>query len=416
MVVKKSKIINILTILLYASLFMISSESFNGQLISLGAAAISILIVVISAFTTDGKIRFRFTPFHLWMIIFVAFCYCSSIWALQPSLSISKGTTILKNSICIVLIYLYYQHLDSVKDLLKIIMYGGYLLVIFSVAFFGMSSLADVVTSASRMDHSFVNQNVLGMLAAITIVINLYFILYYKEQRFLIPLMIIAVVVLAAAGSRKGIIGLVSGAVSIFLIRNYQKKDFLKSMLKISIVLMLVIMFIILISNLPMFDFVNMRLQNLINYLSGEGKLDASIRGRSSLNQLGVQLFSQHPIIGIGIDCPRIPARQQTGNDWYLHNNYLELLAGGGIIGFICFYSIYIFILARFIKYRSERTPEYDICLVLMTVQLVLQFAHVAYYSRQTYFYLMLYFIESSIIKAQSENKSRLGEIMNENE
>ena len=74
-------------------------------------------------------------------------------------------------------------------------------------------------------------------------------------------------------------------------------------------------------------------------------------------------------------------------------------IAGGGLVGFICYYSIYVLLLSRFFRFKAERSPEYDICLVLLILQAVLEFAYVAYYSRETYFYLMMYYLESEIIK-----------------
>ena len=408
MSLKNSRAINVLTIILYMSLFMISSESFNGQLISLGAALISVVIVIIDGMLNGGRIYFKVTALHYWMILFVLFCYTSSLWALQPGLSISKGNSIIKCAICIVLIYMYYQKADNVKTLLKLIMYGGYILILFSVAFFGISSLTDTVASSARLEAGFLNQNTLGMLAALTIIINIYFIIYYKEQLILLPVLVLSVIVLAAAGSRKGLIEIVVGILMISLIKNYERRKLLKSIFRIMIILTVLAALIYGLSKLPMFDFLNMRIQNVIHQLSGNGVTDYSVRSRALLNQLGWKLFSENPIIGIGMDCPRIPARQLTGVDWYLHNNYLEILAGGGIIGGIIYYSIYIMLIARFIKYKSARDPEYDICLVMMILQLVLQFAYVAYYSRETYIYLMVYYLESEIIKSRAleNNKS----------
>jgi len=399
MVKKNSRIIDILTIVLYISLFLISSESFNGRIVSYGAAIISLLIVVVSATINAGKVQVKLTSLHVWMAVFIAFCYLSSIWAIQPDLAISKGNTILKNVICIVLVYMHFQRMDSVKDLLKVTMYGGYIVVLLSVAFFGISSLTDIVASSGRMEAGFLNQNTLGMLAAFTIIVNIYFIIYYKEQVFLIPILALAVIVLAAAGSRKGIIELVAGVLFIFLVKNYQRKAIANSIFRIVGVVLLALVVIYFMSQLSMFDFVNMRLQNVINQLRGSGVTDRSVRSRALLNQIGVQIFKEHPILGIGIDCPRIPARQATGIDWYLHNNYLEILAGGGLVGFICYYSIYVLLLSRFFRFKAERSPEYDICLVLLILQAVLEFAYVAYYSRETYFYLMMYYLESEIIK-----------------
>ena len=139
-----------------------------------------------------------------------------------------------------------------------------------------------------------------------------------------------------------------------------------------------------------MFSFINMRFENLIHQLTGSGYADYSVRTRASLNELGMKLFSENPILGIGMDCSRIPAKNLTGREYYLHNNFIELLADGGVIGFILFYSIYALLFYRMIKLRKYRDAEYDISLILMLIHVVLGYAYVSYYNRETYFYLLV--------------------------
>ena len=48
----------------------------------------------------------------------------------------------------------------------------------------------------------------------------------------------------------------------------------------------------------------------------------------------------------------------------YLHNNYIELLADGGIIGFICYYIMYIHVLFLLTKNKDKYNDEYCMCIV----------------------------------------------------
>ncbi len=400
--IKRFSITDLLLMLLYMSLFLISSESINGNYISLFAAALAILIPIIGSFEGKGRLSLHVgnvTVYHVWLFVFIVFCYVSSIWAIRPSLAITKGNSILKNSVCVILIYIYYSEKKSIKDFLRIIMYGGYAIVIFSILFFGIDSFNDILTTSSRLNSDYLNQNTLGMLSAFTIIINLYFILYYKEGKLAFVFAIISMIVIAAAGSRKSILELGMGIFLLIIMRFYSGRNAFKSLVKIIISLAIVIIIGYFILRMPMFDFVNTRLENVIHQLTGTGNTDYSVRSRALLNELGINIFLKHPFIGIGIDCARIPAFQVTGEDWYLHNNYIELLADGGIVGFCLFYSIYAIIFVKFIKYKKYRDAEYDISLILMVVQFILGYAYVSYYSRETYFYLLLYFLESEILK-----------------
>lgn len=402
---EKSKVIDILTLLLYVSLFMISSESFNGALISLGAAIASILIVCVDAFYNHFSIKLKITGMHIWILIFVAFCYLSSVWALDPNLAIDKGTSIVKNGMCVFLIYIYYQKSDSIKHLLRTMMYGGYTLIILSAGFWGLDSISNLINSSTRMEGGFLNQNTLGMLAALTIIINLYFIIYYREEKRGLLFAVISLIILAAAGSRKSILELIFGIFILLILYNYDKKKLFKSVVKIIIALLVFVILIVVLSKLSMFDFVKLRIENLVNQLTGSGHTDRSVRYRALLDVLGWQIFTDNPFLGVGMDCARIPVKQMTGIDYYLHNNYLEILADGGVVGFILYFSFYVIIIYRLWKYRKYRNAEYDICFAIMIIQLMVQFAYVAYYGRETYFYNMLFFLETEILSRRCKKK-----------
>ena len=77
--------------------------------------------------------------------------------------------------------------------------------------------------------------------------------------------------------------------------------------------------------------------------------------------------------------------------DAYLHNNYIELLAGGGIIGAAVYYSMYVYLLTKTWKLRLYKNDEYGICLIVMLLLLIVDWGSVSCYSKSTYFYFMLF-------------------------
>ena len=407
----KSRIIDILLMILYMLLFLISTESIENKCLSLIAAIVALSIFMIDILYSNGKIYVEFTFMHMWMIVFICFCYISSIWALQSDLAVIKGNSIVKNCICIILIYFHCHKTQNIRHLLKIIMYGGYAVIMLSIGFWGVDFLYSIITSSNRLPSSFLNQNKLGMLVAFTLLINVYFVAYYKQEMKVIPLAIISLFVLAAAGSRKSVIELILGTLILCAIKNYNGRKRLKSFIKIiGRMIVLVVIFVIL-SMLPVFDFVNTRLENVWHQITGEGYTDFSVRSRSQLNSIGWKLFKENPILGIGIDCARIPVTDITGRDWYLHNNYIELLADGGIIGCFLYYFIFGVMLLRFLRYCRYRDAEFDLCLTLMLVHLVLNLAYVSYYGRETYFYIMLFFLETEILRKKYMCSRRLTKV-----
>ena len=111
---------------------------------------------------------------------------------------------------------------------------------------------------------------------------------------------------------------------------------------------------------------------------------------RMSLAQLGIQLFQQHPIIGIGIDNPRLYTYGVVGETYYLHNNFVEILSSGGVIGAVLYYWIYVRLIISYIKRRNFDDPQYCFCLVLLILLLIMDYGMVSYYSKSTYIFLLL--------------------------
>ena len=87
----------------------------------------------------------------------------------------------------------------------------------------------------------------------------------------------------------------------------------------------------------------------------------------------------------------------------YLHNNYVELLAGGGIVGFAVFYSMYGYLIVNFIRKRRVAEPMKNLCIIIVVLLLVMDVALVSYYSKDLYFILMIPFLEIDKLSKKEE-------------
>lgn len=80
-----------------------------------------------------------------------------------------------------------------------------------------------------------------------------------------------------------------------------------------------------------------------------EGR-DTSAATRLDMIGEGWRLWLEAPILGHGIDQFRVLSQFAT----YSHNNYIEMLATLGIVGFILYYSVYLLLFLR--GWRTRRT------------------------------------------------------------
>ena len=101
-----------------------------------------------------------------------------------------------------------------------------------------------------------------------------------------------------------------------------------------------------------------LRLQSLLDDFSSSS--NASVDGNSYerrkwLIQNAKQRFLKHPILGVGIGQSRFYAADK-GLDMYAHNNFMEVLANTGCIGFVIYYFVQFKTTIK--AFKLSRNPE----------------------------------------------------------
>ena len=395
------KIIWLLTVFLLFCFTVLDTS----QYISIILLGVTILIFVLDFLFNDMKSKFKFSLFHVWGITFAVFCLLSSLWANNSEFAITKGLTILQILICMSVLYNHYSRNFDINILLSIIEYAGYALAVYTVFFYEIGFLKQSLTASIRLENEFANINSIGMACANAIILGAYYVIHKnKKIIFKLPFILISLTIVAASGSRKSLVVLILGITCLYLFK-YTSKNLLKTILKFAVVIgVLVLMFSVILS-MRMFDILNERMAGLIALITGTGAIDHSAWLRQQYIKIGLEQFYETPFFGIGIDNARLLLLQHFGYTTYLHNNYVELLAGGGIVGTSIFYSIYVYILYKlktdWVNYTSEKVAV----LLLIIAQLTMDFGLVSYYSKETYFYIIIFFL---FIKC---NNSRRGNV-----
>lgn len=145
---------------------------------------------------------------------------------------------------------------------------------------------------------------------------------------------------------------------------------------------------------------------------------DGAIRGRATVNLVGIQIITMNPILGVGPGQSPLYTRE-IGNeigfryletDRRLHNMYLEEAADTGLVGFTVFLSIVVVTLIQLntvrIKWR-EKNPEYyyiavSLMLAIFAYLVMAVFLHLSYV-RYYWFLLALAGVGARILLKQPE-------------
>ncbi|HEX03529.1 MAG TPA: O-antigen ligase family protein [Bacteroidetes bacterium] len=201
----------------------------------------------------------------------------------------------------------------------------------------------------------------------------------------LIALMIFAGTTIIFTGSRKGMLGL-GLAISlyyIFQIMRKGKRKRLKDFLLFTLLMMVVLTLIPIILNETL---AGKRLQEFMTDPLSEQK-------RINMYLDGWQMFLDNPIFGVGLGNYRLLSPYQSA----AHSDYMEILTGTGIIGFVLYFSMYFVGLARLLRVRklplsNNEHHHIRMLLALFIVEVVLNFGRSVYISPYHSFVLMTYF------------------------
>ena len=397
------KLVWIITLFMFVTLYIFDNGSWGNYILGICAAAIFFFGGIISS----RRYQFSIKPFYLFVFFFAFFCLASAVWAWHSDIAISQSRRIFLILIFFGMIYFTYEHGDTIDPLMNCIMWGGYIVMIYAFyAYGGISAIMIMLSKGLRpTEEMFINVNVLGMLGAIACIIQVYKIVYEKKiisSVFMIP----SAVIIATTQSKKAIIMLVIGTVLVVLSKNASSKKTLK-FFKVVAAMAVLIFIGNYIINLDVFSGLKERMEEMFSTLLGSNtKIDSSTTARLRLVEIGMEQFWKNPFLGIGIGSSGDLVLREYGMNTYLHNNYIELLACGGIVGFLIYYSMYGYLVYNLIKYRKYDQKRADFCILLIIVLLITDYGYVSYSVKVQYFYLMMFFVQVEILKRNKKTRS----------
>ncbi|SDJ18764.1 O-antigen ligase [Paenibacillus typhae] len=185
-----------------------------------------------------------------------------------------------------------------------------------------------------------------------------------------------------SSGIRKAIlIPIVFGLLYMFF-NSQSKKKLLIGLIKILVALiMLIIAFRLLMYNEYFSSTAGRRLESFISGLQGK-ESDNSFNVRRLLLESAIRCFYEYPIFGYGFGAFRDYAERTIGIRLYAHNNYVELLASTGIIGFGIYYASIVLMLKKcYTRFKLTKNSIHLFAIVFIFSLLINDFGAVTYLS-----------------------------------
>ena len=325
-----------------------------------------------------------------WYLAFMAFIVISSLWSISPK--ITYFVLFFRFFPVFCLSFSLARYINSYNNLfriLKLFYFATVLLLVFFISFVDLNSIGEErINVGEEYGHEW-NINSVAMEFAIAIYVG-YFLFWNSNKKILRPLWLMIstamLFVIIVTGSRKGFGFLIIPLVVFSLYELKGHFYYAVGLIAVGIAFMYAIM------NVPiLYDLMGTRVTETVDIVSGTND-NTQDNSRVLLILAGWEWFLERPILGYGMNCFRVLSNDHIlfwGKNWYAHNNYIEIMVGGGIVGLLVYYSYLVPVIKRF---WGHRELPYKIVGVLIVVLLFADTAQVGYYNPDLQFMLLLVF------------------------
>ena len=390
-------LINILAVFLFAVFILFEGYAWGKY----AFLAVSLTIYILGLLERNDKIFFRLDAYVFLNFIFIVYVFLTAIWAKSPDSTIIMTRTLIRTFLCAYIVYLYFVEEEDVSRLLRILMWAGYIVAIYSLMFYGVDKLLKAGTDSSlRTGNEFANVNSIAICCALSVMIQANEV-FEKRNRWTCVFLIPTIIVIGATQSKKALIFLIIGVFSAFIVKN-QNESSIKKVFKTILGCVIAFVLIYYLLQLDIFSGIKERMETMFNSFSGKGKVDRSTLEREQLIEAGWKEFIEHPIGGIGISNSYFITLQFLGKKTYLHNNFVELLSCGGIFAFVFYYAMYAYLFYNLWKYRKADKKQAMFFAIWLLIMLALDYGNVSYYSKDQNYYLMIHFVNVENLKRKA--------------
>ena len=393
-----SKLIPVLMTLYMASVLVFStSTSLNrySQLIYILTFGTCAAILMLN------KVHFKFDAFLGIMALFIIFCMFGLFWAKSQPAAYEKISTLIQLFIMSMVLFNYFINTKKTSTVISAIFISGIISSLYILSYYGISGYIKMLTDGERAGVEITNVNSIGMYMAFTVIIGFYY-AYIEKRKISYLLIILPFIMSLGSGSRKALLTIAIGIILIIFM-DYAKKVDIEKIFKIFFIAIVFVIFAMWISSLPIFNTVFERFDSM---LASGAKKEHSAYIREKMIEIGWKYFLEHPFTGCGIGNSFYITLKGVGRNTYLHNNFIELLASVGIIGFTIYYSIYIYILSNLYKiYKKTNEQKIGIILILIFIRMIMDYGMVSYYDKMTSIDLTVAAAEIYIFKIRKKEE-----------
>jgi O-antigen ligase len=326
----------------------------------------------------------------------------SIIWAVDQSIALSSVKTVFQLFLLFILVFLSIKTKEDITMCIKSFFLGGLVMSLYSFVHYGLTNILVALRLGNRLGGDINQENIFGYLSALTAIIAIYYAIQIRQIRYLI-LSLLPIVFVITSGSRRGVMILLFGILTIIFMRSISSKSKIKIYLKVLLAVLVILFLLEQVIYLDVFS----RLESIVHFITFDGDIGNSLNVRYKMIVFGFELFKAHPLFGVGINQYRSWFNLAYGAYRPAHNGYIQTLADMGLVGFMLYYGMFLIVLMKLwslIKKNKEYFGLETILIVMICLHLLSDLATNSFYDKITYIILGLAFGFVEITNSVKQN------------
>ena len=354
-----------------------NADLMNNPILWWGSIA---LIIATQCIVNSGKLIFNLNKYKLWSLLFLMI----SSFSLVYSINRSDSLDLLKTLIILVFIMIYVEselkNLYSIEKMIMLYVIGVGTTLIYVLLTQDLNQFQLAIHGEASTGRW--NGNEIGMNAAMALIMILYLFTRAKNlflKMYYCVIVSVSLYLIYWMGSRKTIVFLILGVCGVILLK--KPKKIIRNLLLVCCII--TVSWNLLMEIPSLYQNVGWRLEALTSLITGKGKADSSTLLREKYIKIGIESFKESPVVGYGVGTFSEINKAKTNHNTYSHNNFIEIAVGVGLIGFISYYWIYVYLIMKYLKlFIHKRTSFFvSVLFILFILYFVTQVGLVTYES-----------------------------------
>lgn len=327
--------------------------------------------------------NFKLDGFQRWYFLFVTYSFLLGVFCEN-----CDWNTFYQMVICIIIIFCISKILLNIKQI-------KYLAIIYAVSsiVMGITIVAtkgiDALIYNSMMGERLGteetgNANIFTMWMMYAAVFSSWLSVFSKSKEKVLYYICfgLQLLLMAMSGGRKTIIAVfICWFFCLYKSKADKKQNSTNKIFTIFLIGLVLFISLWAIQTIPfLYDIIGERMMGMFDLFSGKSSSISGDEIRTQMIDIGLSKWIDAPLWGHGLDAFKFYNRTVTGNFFYSHNNYVEMLYNFGLVGFFLYYSFFVKVAIR-LKNMPEEMKIYK-CLgyTILIELLIFQMGGVDYF------------------------------------